>query len=84
MITLALMFAFMGLANTLWDPSKSRYSEMTSKIQPFFGTDYIEIADTRIPYYRLITIGTAILVAILLRLLLYRTRIGVAMRGGRR
>ena len=79
-VTLGLMFGFMGLANTIWDPSKSRDSEMTSKVTPFFGTEFVEIADTRIPYYRLITIGTAILVAILLRLLLYRTRIGVAMR----
>ena len=79
-VTLGVMFGLMGLANTIWDPSKSRYGDMTAKIRPFFGTDFVEIADTRIPYYRLITIGTAILVAILLRLLLYRTRIGVAMR----
>ena len=79
-VTVGLMFGLMGLANTIWDSSKSRYSDMTAKVQPFFGTDGQEVADTFITYHRMITIGTAIAVAILLRLLLYRTRIGVAMR----
>jgi branched-chain amino acid transport system permease protein len=79
-VTVGLMFGLMGLANTIWDSSKSRYGDMTAKVQPFFGTDGQEIADTFVTYHRMITIGTAIAVAILLRLLLYRTRIGVAMR----
>src|SRR5262249_10771041 len=44
------------------------------------GTDKITIAGTVVTYHQLVTIGVAIAVAIGLRLLLYRTRIGVAMR----
>jgi branched-chain amino acid transport system permease protein len=74
-VTLGLMFAFMGLAVTLWDPTSSSRS-----IDFFFGSDGFNIGSTFVLWHRFITILTAIAIAIFLRLLLYRTRIGVTMR----
>jgi branched-chain amino acid transport system permease protein len=39
-----------------------------------------DILDTFVPYYRLITVVAGLLLALGIRLLLYRTRLGVAMR----
>ena len=74
-VTLGLMFAFMGLAVTLWDPTSESRS-----IDFFFGSEGFEIGSTFVLWHRFITILTAVAIAIFLRLLLYRTRIGVTMR----
>jgi branched-subunit amino acid ABC-type transport system permease component len=74
-VTVGLMFAFMGLALTIWDPTGESRS-----IDFFFGSEGFDIGSTFVLWHRFITIATAIVIAILLRLLLYRTRIGVTMR----
>jgi branched-subunit amino acid ABC-type transport system permease component len=74
-VTLGLMFAFMGLAVTIWDPTAESRS-----IDFFFGSEGFEIGSTFVLWHRFITICAAIAIAIFLRLLLYRTRIGVTMR----
>lgn len=73
-VTIGLMLALMGLVATIWDPKESR------SIGTFFGTEGFDIGQTFMPWYRLITILTGIVIAVLLRFLLYRTRMGVAMR----
>ena len=74
-VTVAL-FAFMiGLANWIWPSDSSR--EAFTK---FFEGNTISILGINISWPKLITFGCAILVAIVLRLLLFRTRMGVAMR----
>ncbi|MDQ6853327.1 MAG: ABC transporter permease [Actinomycetota bacterium] len=73
-VTVGLMFALMGLAVTIWDPTESR------SIDFFFGSSGFEIGSTFVLWHRFITICAAIVIAIFLRLLLYRTRIGVTMR----
>ncbi len=74
-VTVGLMFFIMGLAVTIWDPTSE-----TRSIDFFFGSSGFDIGSTFVLWHRFITICTAIVIAILLRLLLYRTRIGVTMR----
>ncbi|HZP28311.1 MAG TPA: branched-chain amino acid ABC transporter permease, partial [Acidimicrobiia bacterium] len=72
--TIGLMLALMGLAATLWDPQTPR------RIDRFFGTQGFMIGDTLMPWSRFITIVTGLLLALGLKVLLSRTRLGVAMR----
>jgi len=73
-VTIGLMVALMGLAVTFWDPTQSR------SIPTFFGTDGFNIGQTFVPWFRFITIVAGIVLAIVIRVVLYRTRLGVAMR----
>src|SRR4029450_5599734 len=72
---LGVMFALMGRAVDLWAPTSSSRS-----IDFFFGSEGFEIGSTFVLWHRFITILAAVAIAIFLRLLLYRTRIGVTMR----
>jgi branched-chain amino acid transport system permease protein len=73
-VTIGLMVALMGLAATIWDPNVSR------DIGRFFGTDGFRVGDVFVPWYRMITIVAGVAIAISFWVLLYRTRLGVAMR----
>jgi branched-chain amino acid transport system permease protein len=73
-VSISLLVAMIGLAQWIWEPGKAR------TVKPFFVGQKIDLGVTTITYHQAITIGVAILVAILLRLLLFRTRMGVAMR----
>ncbi|MCA9299972.1 MAG: branched-chain amino acid ABC transporter permease, partial [Phycisphaerales bacterium] len=73
-VTIGLMVALMGLAVTIWDPNVSR------SIPTFQGTEGFDIGSTFVPWFRAITIVTGLVLAIVMRLVLYRTRLGVAMR----
>lgn len=73
-VTIGLMVALMGLAVTIWDPNVAR------TIPTFYGTDGFNIGDTFVPWFRFITIVTGLLLAVVIRIVLYRTRLGVAMR----
>lgn len=75
-ITVALMVASLGLAYTAWPSNVNR------TITAFFGPSaFVSMLGNRIPYQELISIGLAISVAVGLRFLFFRTRVGVAMRG---
>jgi branched-chain amino acid transport system permease protein len=73
-VTIGLMLFLIGLAATLWDPNETR------SIGTFFGSDGFNIGQTFVPWYRMITVVAGLLLALGIRLLLYRTRLGVAMR----
>jgi branched-chain amino acid transport system permease protein len=81
-VTIGLMLALMGFTLWLWDPNETR------SIGTFFPDTVIlgdipggiQIGETFLPYYRLITILTGIAIAIGLRFVLYRTRLGIGMR----
>jgi len=73
-VTIGLMFFLIGLANLLWEAQESR------TIGTFFGTDGFQVGQTFVPWFRFITIVAGLVLAVLLRVVLYRTRIGVAMR----
>jgi len=74
-VTIGLMVALMGLAVSIWNPSSTSRS-----IPTFFGTDGFFVGQTFVPWYRMVTIVTGLVLAVGIRLLLHRTRLGVAMR----
>ena len=79
-VTIGLMFFLMGLAATIWDENS-----ISPPLPEFFGDKHgIDIGDVVLTWHRFITIVVAILVAVFLRLLLYRSRTGVADARGRR
>ncbi|MEY4360824.1 MAG: hypothetical protein RL391_130 [Actinomycetota bacterium] len=74
-VTVAL-FAFMiGLANWVWPSDSSREAFLK-----FFEGNSVSIGGINVSWHRIITFGCAVLVAVVLRLVLFRTRMGVAMR----
>lgn len=74
MVTVGLMLSFMGVAATVWDQD-------TPHVSPtFFGTGGFDIGEVTLSWHRLTTIVVALLLAFGLRFLLFRTRLGVAMR----
>jgi branched-chain amino acid transport system permease protein len=73
-VSISLLVAMIGLSQWIWGPSIARV------VPPFFASDKFDLAGATITYHQLITIIVAIAVAVGLRILLYRTRIGVAMR----
>ena len=72
--TVGLMLALMGLAGLIWDPQETRH------IDRFFGTSGFHIGDTLMPWSRFITIVVGLGLAVGLKIVLSRTRLGVAMR----
>ncbi|HEY7134470.1 MAG TPA: ABC transporter permease [Acidimicrobiia bacterium] len=72
--TLSLLVALLGLSLWVWDPNKAR------PIRKFWEGNAVSILGIRLSWHEVAAFIIAILVAIGLRLLLYRTRIGVSMR----
>ncbi|WP_405594670.1 ABC transporter permease subunit [Streptomyces sp. NBC_01092] len=75
MVSVALMLALMGIAGAVW-PSTT----VSRSLSPFFGNEGFRLGPIVVTWHRTIAICVAALVAISLRLLLFRTRLGVAMR----
>lgn len=73
-VTVSLMVALLGLAQVIWPQDVAR------PVPPFFANKSIQVAGVVLPYSRILTMVIAVLVAIGLRLVLRRTRLGVAMR----
>ncbi|HMJ78296.1 MAG TPA: ABC transporter permease [Iamia sp.] len=73
-VSISLLVGTIGLANLVWEPGKSRPNSK------FFDGERVDLGVTTITYHQAITIVTAVVVALGLRFLLYRTRIGVSMR----
>jgi branched-chain amino acid transport system permease protein len=74
-VSIGLLAAMIGLANWIWSPSENH------TLSKFYDASApIKVFSTTVSYHQAITMGVAILVAIGLRFLLYRTRNGIAMR----
>ena len=74
-VTVSLLLALIGLAPVIWDPTIAR------SVPEFFpDSDPITIAGVGISIHRIIIFVAAGLVAVFLRLFLYNTRTGIAMR----
>lgn len=73
-VTVGLLAALIGAANWIWKPGVARVTHQ------FFEGSHFTIANVNISYHEASIMIVAILVAIGLRLLLYSTRAGVAMR----
>ena len=74
-VTVGLTLLFFGLVNSyIWPP--------TARVVPqFFGFDGFTFLGVKITWEEVITVGAAVAIAVGLRLFLYRTRTGIAMRG---
>jgi branched-chain amino acid transport system permease protein len=73
-VTVGLMFAFIGLANMIWDQN------LNHTLPTLFGEGGFRVAGVVVTWARALTVVLAIVLAIGLRLLLFRTRLGVSMR----
>ncbi len=73
MITVGLMVFLLAFTGMIWSQETPR------RIDPFFGTESFSVGPINITYHRFIVFVTAIVVAILLRIL-FKSRLGVAMR----
>jgi branched-chain amino acid transport system permease protein len=73
-VTLAVGLSLLGIAQWIWNPTTYR------AIPPLFEGDTLVVGPIRVSYNNLVILALALLVAIGLRLLLYRTRMGVTMR----
>jgi branched-chain amino acid transport system permease protein len=75
MVTVGLMLTFMGLSLAIWKPDTGR------SLPHFFeSTKGVKIGDVTATWHRIITVALALVIALVLRTLLYRTRLGIAMR----
>ncbi|MGD9704696.1 MAG: ABC transporter permease [Acidimicrobiia bacterium] len=74
-VTVGMFAAMLGLANWVWPDQTSKEA-----FQPFFAGNTVSVFDYNVSWHKLITFGCAVLVAVFLRVLLFRTRMGVAMR----
>ena len=73
-VTLGLFVILLGGSVAIWSPNEAR------TLPEFFLGDSIKLAGVVVTYHQIITIVTAGVVAVFLRLLLFRTRVGTAMR----
>ncbi len=74
-VTVGLTLLFFGLVNSyIWPP--------TARVVPqFFGFSGFTFLGVKITWEEVITVGAAVAIAVGLRLFLYKTRTGIAMRG---
>ena len=73
-VTVGLTLLLIGLAQKIW-------AGQSPVVANFFGYDGFNLFGVKVVYEDVITIGIAAAIAVGLRLLLFRTRVGIAMRG---
>ncbi|WP_334142571.1 branched-chain amino acid ABC transporter permease [Rhabdothermincola sp.] len=73
-VTVGLLFGLIALAPIIWPPTRNRV------VGEFFGGSKFQLGDVFVSYHQVVVILVAGLVAVGLRLLLYGTRTGIAMR----
>lgn len=73
-VTVSLLLAVVGTVNWIWP------GDVTRSIPRFFGNGGVMIGDYKVVYHRVLILGAAVAVAMILRLVLYRSRMGIAMR----
>jgi branched-chain amino acid transport system permease protein len=73
-VTLGLLLFLVGAATLLWNPVPARVPPV------FLSSGQVSIFGTSVTYYQLFIVGITIAVALGLRLLLFQTKHGVALR----
>lgn len=73
-VTVSLMLGLLGLSTVIWSP------DVGHPVQNFFAGSKFKVAGVFVTYHRVVILAVVIVVAVTLRLLLYNTRLGVAMR----
>lgn len=69
------LVALIQVAAVFWPPA-----EVNAALPPFFSGKTVQIGDVAVTYHQLLVMAAAVVVAVALRILLYNTRSGVAMR----
>lgn len=72
-VSVGILFGLVSLAPIIWPPTQR-------SIRPFLGADTIAIGTVNVTQHQLAIMGIAVLVALVLRVVLFGTRSGVAMR----
>jgi len=73
-VTIALTVGLLGLGQKIWDPGEAR------PVPLLLGDRRMTVLDVPISYDRLVQVAVAVAVAVGLRFLLFRTRVGAFMR----
>src|SRR5688500_9308625 len=73
-VTVGLLVLLYGIATRIWSGT------VTRRVDEFFPGDRFRIADVNVSAHQLIVVAVTIVVAAGLRLVLFRSRVGVAMR----
>lgn len=73
-VTVALFVAVLGLVSWIWPSGKVR------AMRRFYDGNSVSLGGINVSWHKLITLACAIVVALGLRVLMYRSRTGVAMR----
>ena len=75
-VTVAVLLGSVAISQWVWDPQTPR------TLDPFFGpAKTLTLFGADLTYHDVITVGVAILIVVGLRVLFYRVKLGVAMRG---
>ena len=74
-VPIGLLVALIQVAAVFWPPA-----EVNAALPPFFSGKTVQIGEVAVSYHQLLVMAVAVVVAIALRILLYNTRSGVAMR----
>jgi branched-chain amino acid transport system permease protein len=73
-VTLGLLLFLIGLATVVWNPEKPRL------VEQFFRGNQVKLFGVIVTAHQITVVVAAVLVAVFLRLFLYRTRPGTALR----
>lgn len=74
-VPIGLLVALISLAQIIWPPAT-----VNARLGDFFPGESIQLGDIAVTYHQLIVFVVAVVVAVGLRILLFNTRTGVAMR----
>lgn len=73
-VTLGLLLGLLGVADAVWNPG------VTRNLPAIFGTRSVHLFGVAVTYYEVMVLAVSVLVAVGLRVLFTRTRIGLTMR----
>jgi branched-chain amino acid transport system permease protein len=74
MVTLGLLLGLLGAADAIWSPQVTRF------LPNLLGSGTVRIFGLAVTYYQLMVLGVSVAVAVTLRLLFTKTRVGITMR----
>jgi branched-chain amino acid transport system permease protein len=74
-VTVAVLLGMVALSQWIWNPSEARKIEMV-----FGSTTSVEVAGVVVRYHEILCLVAAVVLAVALRIVFTRTRLGVTMR----
>lgn len=74
MVTLGILLALLGIADAIWS------TQVTRHLPQIVGNRTIHVAGAVVTYYQLLVLVVSLTVAVALRVMFTRTRVGITMR----